>query len=153
MRTNSFFLPGDDCDPGYLNIQRLPFVLPAKQYVERLWRTYAPYADRHFREDARRHFHQRYWEMYLAVTLMDAGFSLIKQADEGPEFSIEIEGRRVWVEAIAPDGGQAPTRYWSSRPEKPSTSLQRKSFCATPMHWLKACQVPARHGDGHCFGR
>jgi hypothetical protein len=108
--SQSFFLPGDDCDPGYLNIQRVPFVRPAKRYVERLWRIYAPYADRHFREDARRHFLQRYWEMYLAVALMDAGFSPVKPANEGPEFFIEIDGRRVWVEAIAPGGGQGPDK-------------------------------------------
>ena len=106
----SFFLPGEDCDPGYLNIQRVPFVRPAKRYVERLWRTYAPYADRHFREDARRHFLQRYWEMYLVVALKDAGFTPIRLADEGPEFFIEIDGRRVWVEAIAPGGGHGPDK-------------------------------------------
>lgn len=110
MPSQSFFLPGDDCDPGYLNIQRVPFVRPAKRYVERLWRIYAPYADRHFREDARKHFLQRYWEMYLAVALMDAGFTPVKPADKGPEFFIEIDSRRVWVEAIAPSGGQGPDK-------------------------------------------
>jgi hypothetical protein len=106
----SFFLLGDDCDPSYLNIQRVQFVRPAKQYVERLWRMYAPYADRHFREDARKHFLQRYWEMYLAVALKDAGFTPVKLTDKGPEFFIEIDGRRVWVEAIAPGGGQGPDK-------------------------------------------
>jgi len=106
----SFFLPGDVCDPGYLNIRRVPFVRPAKRYVERLWRVYAPYADRHFREDARKHFLQRYWEMYLAVALKDAGFTPVKLTDKGPEFFIEIDGRRVWVEAIAPGGGQGPDK-------------------------------------------
>jgi hypothetical protein len=107
---SSFFLPGDDCDPGYLNIQRLRFVRPAKQYVEQLWRTYAPYADRNFREDARKHFLQRYWEMYLTVSLIGSNLTPVKAADEGPEFFIEIDGRRVWVEAIAPTGGQGPDK-------------------------------------------
>ncbi|HEY3489830.1 MAG TPA: hypothetical protein VGK27_06890 [Candidatus Deferrimicrobiaceae bacterium] len=109
--STSFFLPGiKDCDCGYLNIQRSEFLRPVKINIERLWEIYQPYADRHFREDACKHFLQRYWEMYLAVALIDSGFTLFKPSDEGPEFFIEIDGRRVWVEAIAPEGGEGPDR-------------------------------------------
>jgi hypothetical protein len=106
----SFFLPGTDCGLGYLNVRRSRFLRPAKLYVEHLWQTYAPYADQHFRQDARKHFLQRYWEMYLTVALIDAGFTPTKLADEGPEFFIELEGRRVWVKAIAPGGGEGPDK-------------------------------------------
>jgi len=106
----SFFLLGSDCDRGYLNVRRSRFLRPAKLHVERLWRTYAHYADRHFRQDARKHFLQRYWEMYLTVALLDAGFKPIKLSDEGPEFFIQIAGRRFWIEAIAPGAGEGPDK-------------------------------------------
>ncbi len=46
----------------------------------------------------------------MTVALMDAGFTPIKLADEGPEFFVELDGRRVWIEAIAPRGGHGPDK-------------------------------------------
>lgn len=97
-------------DLGYRNTRDLPQGARHKQFVEQLWTRFYPLADPHFREDARNHFNQRFWEMYLAVTLLDHGFDLHRQGDEGPEFYALINGRRVWFEAIAPDGGSGDDR-------------------------------------------
>ncbi len=47
-----------------------------KDYVESLWKVFEPYADKHFLSDCRNHFHQRFWEMYLCVSLISRGFRI-----------------------------------------------------------------------------
>jgi hypothetical protein len=73
--------------------------------------SFHPQPDRRpFREDARTNFLQRFWGRYLGVTLLDRGILLQRHGDEGPEFYTTIEGKRVWIEAIAPRQGQGPDR-------------------------------------------
>ena len=45
---------------------------------------------------------QRLWEMVLALHLIEQGFD-IQSNESGPDFSFEIDEKRVWVEAIAPE--------------------------------------------------
>lgn len=46
-------------------------------------------------------FWQRIWEAILGCHFTDVGYEVSSQ-DEGPDFLIEKEGRRIWVEAICP---------------------------------------------------
>jgi hypothetical protein len=43
--------------------------------------------------------------MYLAVALLNRGFKLHRTGSEGPEFFVEFDGHRIWLEAIAPGPG------------------------------------------------
>lgn len=95
-------------DLAYLNTRDHPHGVEDKCFVEQLWARFYPLADPHFREDARNHFHQRFWEMYLAVTLMEHGFELHRHLNEGPEFYAVVENRRIWFEAVAPGPGDGP---------------------------------------------
>ena len=106
----AFFRPGDDCCPGYKNVRDLPRCQPYRELVEALWARYQPSQDPHFLPDARQHFLQRFWEMYLFVTLQEQGMNPQKGQALGPDFYLEIEGRRFWVEAVAPDAGQGEDR-------------------------------------------
>ena len=45
---------------------------------------------------------QRLWEMVLALHLIEQGFK-IQSHESGPDFSFEIDGKKVWLEAIAPE--------------------------------------------------
>lgn len=45
---------------------------------------------------------QRLWEVVLALHLRKQGFN-IQSHESGPDFSFEIDGKKVWVEAIAPE--------------------------------------------------
>jgi hypothetical protein len=101
-----FFLPGDDCDPGYINIRDLEAGAEHKKYVERLWSTYKSYAVQNFRSDARSHFQEYFWEMYLGNTFLEKKFHIYSETDKGPEFYINIDGRNCWIEAIAPSRGE-----------------------------------------------
>lgn len=104
----NFFLSGICKDPGYRNIRDNPQNAQYRNFVEDLWRKYEPYADRHFLTDARDHFLQRFWEMYVCATFLCHGFSVNKKSNEGPEFYVQIAGHRVWIEAIAPNPGDGP---------------------------------------------
>ena len=105
-----FFLPGPCTDPGYENVRDRPHHADAREFIDLLWSRYVPLADTHFREDARNHFLERFWEMYLAVTLTERGLHLIRTGGEGPEFYFQNEERRIWVEAVAPGPGIGPDR-------------------------------------------
>ncbi|MEW6659464.1 MAG: hypothetical protein AB1424_12465 [Thermodesulfobacteriota bacterium] len=102
---HSFFLQGKCKDEAYRNVRDDPYFAKGKAYVELLWSRYHDLADRHFRQDARNHFLERFWEMYLAVTLREQGFQLIRVGGKGPEFNFLHKGCKVWVEAIAPGPG------------------------------------------------
>lgn len=105
---SNFFLPGSDADVRYINVRDKELWRNARVFIELLWQTYRPYADRHFRSDAKDHFLQRFWEMYVACTLLHRGFKLERFGNEGPDFYFLLEGRRIWVEAIAPGSGNGP---------------------------------------------
>jgi hypothetical protein len=106
----SFFLPGDAQDVAYLNTRDHPRGNESRAFCEALWVHYRALADPHFREDARNHFLQRFWEMYLAVTLLERGLRVERYGDEGPEFFVLVGGRRLWIEAVAPGSGEGPDR-------------------------------------------
>jgi hypothetical protein len=117
--TDSFFLSGKFNDPLYMKLRDLSDVLsehersllcPARDFVEELWQEYKSLslADKHFLEDAKKHFIQRFWEMYLAVTLRKRGIKPVRVSGKGPEFYFIHESKRVWVEAVAPGPGNGP---------------------------------------------
>jgi hypothetical protein len=103
-----FFLPGEAQDVAYRNTRDDPRGTEARAFCETLWERYRALADLHFREDARNHFLQRFWEMYLAVTLLERGMPIERYGEEGPEFFTRVGTRRLWVEAAAPGPGQGP---------------------------------------------
>jgi len=83
----------------------LPHAAGQREAAEQMWVRYSPLADTNFLSSIRVDFHPRFWEMYLAVALMDAGLEPIKASDAGPEFFVMNGGQRVWFEAIAPEAG------------------------------------------------
>jgi hypothetical protein len=104
----SLFKPGAAPDQAYRNLRDSERCLEWKDFCERLWQRYEPYADTHFLDEIQRQFHQRFWEMYLGVTFLERGYKLHRHNNAGPEFGIDIEGKRYWLDAIAPRGGDGP---------------------------------------------
>ena len=103
-----FFLDGPCEDLAYRNTRDDPRGADDKAFVEKLWALCHHLVDRPCRTDARKHFLQRFWEMYLAVTLLERGFDLYPGKKKGPEFYALLGNRRVWFEAIAPNPGTGP---------------------------------------------
>jgi hypothetical protein len=83
--------------------------LVAKRFVERLWAVYEKYADPHFLTEIRRDFSARFWEMYLTCALLEKasehGFS-VSCPKPGPDILLELNGDRIWIEAVAATNGQ-----------------------------------------------
>lgn len=122
-----FFVQGEGLDLGYLNVRDSTHHEDTRRFVNSLWAKYKPLADVHFQEDAKNHFLERFWEMYVAVTLMERGLKLVPIGGEGPEFYFEISQRRIFVEAIAPGPGtgfdQVPGPQYGVATETPTEKI------------------------------
>ena len=104
---DSLFINGIEAQDQKYNIIRDsqgPNLKRSRSFIEGLWRKYQPYADRHFNKQMQLDVDSRFWEMYLACTLLEKSIPL-SSADAGPDIFIEDENGRTWIEAIAPTGG------------------------------------------------
>ena len=73
---------------------------------EDLWCDFAEHADEHFLEEFARNFHQRWFEMYLTVSLIRAGLE-VKCSKPGPDVLVSVDGRRIWLKAVCMTAGEA----------------------------------------------
>jgi len=89
LKVDGFFQSGNDCDPGYMNVRDLAHHSEDRVFVESLWQMYRPYADTNFRSDARHHFNEQFWEMYLGCTLLEHGFRISSGGS--------IAAKQVWL--------------------------------------------------------
>ena len=92
---NSTFLKGlpDDSDFS-----------PFRERIGELFRFLDGLEDPHFEQQLDRDPHARLWEMMLAKILKSEGYEP-KSTDHGPDFVIERDGKRVFIEAICPGPG------------------------------------------------
>ena len=103
----NFFSIGAITDSDYesLNFPINEHTQRCRDFVECLWRDYSEFADKNFLSNAKNNFHQRFWEMYLSVTFVRKGFKVIKTPDESPDVCIQMNGKKIWIEAVAPGPG------------------------------------------------
>lgn len=99
-----FFSSIKPTDPVFINIRDLPKYRDLREFIERLWSIYYPYADGHFLSEIAHSFDQIFWEMYLGCALIENGFE-IKYGEEGPDFNITTDDLQIWIEAVAPTAG------------------------------------------------
>lgn len=74
-----FLAVGPDLDRGYLNLQAGAHEIERelRETLEALWAVYEPYADPNFAAEFAREPDTRFWEMYVACQLLDAGKTLL----------------------------------------------------------------------------
>lgn len=124
-----FFTPGHANDDEYINLRDESHLSKDKERIEELYKVHEPYKDSHFLTEAKSQLHQRVWEMILTNVFIDRGYIPQKTSDGGPEFFIEISGKRFWVEAIAPGPGTGadavphPQYGGSERPPIPNEKI------------------------------
>ncbi len=103
-----FAVDDPQADPTYVNLrtpQREGSAV-ARANCNDLWRDFAPYASPHFLAEFPYRFHQRWFEMHLAVALLRAGVTIECPAEGAPDVLVRHrDGRVLWLEAIAPTGG------------------------------------------------
>lgn len=91
-----------------------------KATLEKLWERYEPFADVNFKTAIASDFQSHFWEMYLAVTLLNMEFNLRRRCDtgnEGPDISIQSGETNIWIEAIA--CGTISDDFWESENGEP----------------------------------
>lgn len=77
-----------------------------RAHVEGLWQIYHYYAEPLFLSEFPLQFHERWFEMYLAVCLLETGARLQKTLPPGPDLLVNVNASRVWIEAVCASGGQ-----------------------------------------------
>lgn len=78
---------------------------------EALRADYVPFAPKNYLKNLQLAFHQRWWEMYVTVALVRLGFAVeTNAADAGPDVTLEVDGARVFLEAVAPKAGTTSDR-------------------------------------------
>jgi hypothetical protein len=111
----ALFTPAPEgADIGYMNLraQKYEVEQAINAGLEALWATYEPYADTDFPTKFAQHPDEHFWEMYLTVSLLEAGKKVRSRAeltkaerDTGPDICVLEEGRKVWIECVAPGAG------------------------------------------------
>ncbi len=97
----------------YSRLRDNPRASDLKQNIEALWSQYEPYAPTGFLSKAQYEFHQCWWEMYLAVGLINLGFPITVSppSRQGPDIAIRPENAQpFWIEAVAPKVGTTSER-------------------------------------------
>ena len=103
---SKFFQETVVCCSGYEYVRDDLRAKEHKVFIESLWGKYQNLADTHFLSDACNHFQERFWEMYLGVTLLEKGYGLNADLFKDPEFYFSLNDKKVWVEAVAPGLGE-----------------------------------------------
>ena len=93
-----------------------------KGHCEKLWEDFYEHADHHFVGEFCRHFHQRWFEMYLSVALLHREYEL-QSRNEGPDILLELDDHRIWIEAVCATAGE--TGLPDSVPQVPSGKVAR----------------------------
>jgi len=96
-------------DPAYITQSAGVPRKHIKEWLEKLWQQYEPYADNDFPKKIKKEFNQRTWEMYLACTLLDRGFSLKERKNrrnKGPDICLVVENKNIWTEAVTTNVGK-----------------------------------------------
>ena len=98
---------GDKHCPAYQAVQEgtNDNLRKIRENCEIMWEDYWKYADSHFLSEFSKQFAPRWFEMYLSVALMRAGVEVKKTGQGMPDVFAEIDGRRIWIEAVCPGPG------------------------------------------------
>lgn len=94
-------------DKRYIALRENCKLRQSRRFVEGLWSKFAPYADNGFIAKIANDFQTRFWEMYLAVSLMENGHS-ITSGDSGPDVKVTTFDTPIWIEAINRGIGNNP---------------------------------------------
>ena len=94
------------CDEAYRYVKKAvdETAKRMKAHCEDLWCDFSEHADRQFLVEFPLHFHQRWFEMYLTVSLIRMGLK-VKCPNSGPDIFLNLGGKRIWIEAVCATEG------------------------------------------------
>ena len=100
---------GKCCERHVEDAKSFPGAAKYLEHMERLWRTYQPFASTDFQhqllaDDDK--FYSLTWELMLGATLLEKGYHLEPSInDKRPDLCLILEGKRIWIECCLPTGG------------------------------------------------
>ena len=99
-------MPSDEGSNAYRTLfeVRSESAAQAREWSEGLWRDFYDLADPQFLDRFPIEIHQRWFEMYMGTSLRRAGLH-VEAPKPGPDFRVVVGSRRIFIEAIAPTGG------------------------------------------------
>ena len=77
----------------------------AREHCEDMWSGFCEFADPNFKREFATRTHERWFEMYLTVSLARAGYE-VKCPKPGPDVVLHIGGQRIWIEAVCASSGE-----------------------------------------------
>jgi hypothetical protein len=97
-----------------------PWCDEARSFIQELWRDVESYLDPDLPSKLPHEFHQRFWEIYLAASMVRAGIQLLprpgRHVDAGPDICfIGKSGKKVWIEAVTAFAGAGPDTVQEGR--------------------------------------
>jgi hypothetical protein len=100
--------PPDDPSKAYRNLfeARSGRAAQARAFCDDIWRDSHDLADLRFLERFPFEFHRRWFEMYLGGSLRRVGLH-VEAPKPGPDLRVTLEGRPIYIEAVAPTGGNS----------------------------------------------
>lgn len=81
-----------------------PYAEGARQEINRMWEIYQELAEPEFVQQFARDPESKYWEMYVGCSMSSIGLKVHRE-NQGPDFWVEGDAGRIWIEAIAPEPG------------------------------------------------
>lgn len=106
-----FFNPKiDNEDNLYSRIRDYSGDIDVRKQIESFWELYKTIAPKGFLREIQREgcFHSRWWEMYCGVGLKNVGIDIkTSKAEKGPDFQFIKNGRKYFIEDIAPNAGNS----------------------------------------------
>ena len=75
-----------------------------REHCEFLWSEFCEFADPNFKREFATRTHERWFEMYLTVSLDRAGY-VVKCPKPGPDLLLHVGGKRIWIEAVCASSG------------------------------------------------
>lgn len=81
-----------------------------KSQIENFWKKFESHAFPKYLEKVQsdRNFHQRWWEMFLGVGLLNLNCNInTSPIEKGPDFLISLTSQNIWIEAVAPNIGNS----------------------------------------------
>ncbi|MEW8195554.1 MAG: hypothetical protein AB2793_17715 [Candidatus Thiodiazotropha sp.] len=130
MMKDSLFLPHtENEDDLYRAIQDDHHLKEFRTLLEKMWDGYKQYAPRGFRQNLQDSFHNRWWEMYLTLGILQLGFDIAtNKQDIGPDIKLIVGDSSLWMEAVAPSKGEASDRVPVQEPNTATKMPKREGL-------------------------
>ncbi len=96
----------NECNSTYKKVRdgEHPMEVSGRNLCNSLWSVFEAFSDDHFVNQFSIDFYARFWEMDLTCAFIEKGFC-VSCPKPGPDISINVEGKTIWIEAIAPGNG------------------------------------------------